>query len=812
MVARYTLLILLLSFIETDLAGQSKVESALQTVDEQYPQEKLHLFLNKEAFVAGETIWFKAYIFAGSVQSNISKTLYIELLDENKQSILQSLTPLANAFGESNIILPADLPEGNYYLRAYTKWMLNFDEAFQYIYHVPIYNPASPKSLVPKPVDWSVAIHPESGTLLAGRENKIAVRLTANGRLPQSWEGIVTESGNTAKTIHRFSSLNEQIATLTLLPEAGKTYELLVTDNAGNKKVLNFRSSTRGVALKAKQEGNNLHVQIIFHATEGQSTYKLVAVSHGQLFYRAIVKNSNSVIEVPIPVDKLPTGIIQLTLFDAAENAAAERLVFLQTESQPSVQVTTPILSQTVRSLNEWQVEADTSLRSSYAISITDATLTPLRKRSIKSDLWLGDFVSDIHNPHWYFSGDTFQLEAIDALLLTEKWSRYNWKLLLSDSFPTIRHQPEHYLSFKGNAMQNEERLKEQKLSLLFRFKDSSLHFSQVTTDQYGDFFIQNAAFYDSVLVYSQPNATKNAVKDLQLLFERENRFSVFQGRLPHSSLILNEKDTSRSALPFIKNVLNNLENEKLLTGKSGTLTEVIVKTKAKTKKEQLEVKLSSALFSPGNQIVFDFINEEQNALVYDNIFDWLEGRVAGLSFTILQEPRMDPLTQSIIPAGLRIPVMRDEYPTIFVDEILSEMTLVHNLPVSQIAMVKVIKGYFLGAPSGGGGGGAIAIYTKKAGLADEKKKEKQPAGVLVGYTPLQAFSELNYGNSQSVKPKNDARQQLYWNANLFKPADISAKVMFYSNDLRNPLHLVITGFTKDAKPVYMEKLIKGSE
>lgn len=776
-------------------------------LDEKYPHEKVHLFLNKEAFVAGETVWFKAYLFTGNVQSYISKTLYVELLNETKQPVTQTLVALVSAVGDGSIDIPKNLPEGTYYLRAYTKWMLNFDEAFQYIYPLPVYNPSSPQQLSSKPVAWTAAVHPESGTLLADRENKLVVRLTAKGSLPDKWEGYVTEEETPAKKLLQFSSFNAQLASFHFTPAVGKRYLVHAADGAGNKTAIKFAAVTKGVALRTKQEGDQLRVEMIFQGIpNGGSGYKLVAATYGQMFYSAAIKKADAVVTTLIPVRNLLSGVVHLTLFDAAETPVAERLVFLQTGPEATVTVSTPTISNTPRGLNEWEVAGDTSMRDAYAISITDAALTSPRTRSLKSDLWLGDLSTDIHHPQWYFAADTVRTEALDALLVSEKWNRYNWRTVLRDSFPAIRYQPENYLQFKGIASHNGKRLKDEKLNLIFKFRNAPLQFSAVTTNAAGEFFLPDVAFYDSVTLYNQPTG-KQAVSDVEFVIERGNQFHPYTGSLPPVPMTLMQR-TGTDQLPmFVRSTMNMLaaqENENVLK-------EIKVSTKVKTPKEQLNERLSSSLFNTGEQVVFDFVNEEQNVTSYTHIFDWLEGRVAGLGFTILNEERTNRVTGTVIPAGQRIPVMRDEEPTIFIDEVVTDVTLVHNLSVSDIAMVKVIRGYFLGATSGGGNGGAIAIYTKRAGLATNRRSNA-PTGLLVGYNPLPSFKEVSYSNDQQTSPGKDTRQQLHWATRLFKAAEAMAKVRFYNNDAPSGVQVVITGFTRDAQPVYLEKVVSNSQ
>jgi hypothetical protein len=91
------------------------------------PAEKTYLHFDKPYYAVGDTIWFKAYVtLENQTPSTLSKILYVELINQ-KDSLVESLKiPVANsvAVGSFALTFP-DFKEGNYHLRAYTKWMLN---------------------------------------------------------------------------------------------------------------------------------------------------------------------------------------------------------------------------------------------------------------------------------------------------------------------------------------------------------------------------------------------------------------------------------------------------------------------------------------------------------------------------------------------------------------------------------------------------------------------------------------------------------------------------------------------------------------
>ena len=125
-----------------------------------------------------------------------------------------------------------------------------------------------------------------------------------------------------------------------------------------------------------------------------------------------------------------------------------------------------------------------------------------------------------------------------------------------------------------------------------------------------------------------------------------------------------------------------------------------------KTKEEILNETYCSGLFNTLHADYFDFMDDGVNAsaMGYQNILDWLQGRVAGLRIVTARN-------------NLRIPVIRNQIAGVYVDEMWMGYDFLSMLPVTDIAMTKIIKSPFAGG--WGGAGGAIAIYTIRGETED---------------------------------------------------------------------------------------------
>ena len=170
-----SLLIFLLFTAARSVSQQSPVD-ALNKYYNEYPEEKIYMWFNKTAYLAGETIWFKGYVFSGYDLSFISSSLHVEFYDAQKKLITTKLLPIISGVSEGSIDIDKKLNEGVYFIRAYTTWMLNFNEHFQYLHQLLIYNPASSKKLAVDMTAWKLAAMPEGGSLVNGIEAKVAVR------------------------------------------------------------------------------------------------------------------------------------------------------------------------------------------------------------------------------------------------------------------------------------------------------------------------------------------------------------------------------------------------------------------------------------------------------------------------------------------------------------------------------------------------------------------------------------------------------------------------------------------------------------
>lgn len=125
-----------------DTIGLNTIIEKTHKLAEEYPFEKVYLHFDKPYYALGDTIWFKAYLaLAQNQPSDLSKVLYVDIIT-SKDSLVRSIKlPLINTSAYGNLTLdPLIYKAGNYRIRAYTLWMLNYSDAYFFSKNIQIGN------------------------------------------------------------------------------------------------------------------------------------------------------------------------------------------------------------------------------------------------------------------------------------------------------------------------------------------------------------------------------------------------------------------------------------------------------------------------------------------------------------------------------------------------------------------------------------------------------------------------------------------------------------------------------------------------
>ncbi len=104
----------------------------LNRIKTNFQKEQIFIHTDKFHYLPGETLWFKAYICETvfNKPSDLSKKLFIQLLDENGKQLLENMWEINQGVSFGNFTIPENMSDQNIWLVAYSSWMLNGDQPF----------------------------------------------------------------------------------------------------------------------------------------------------------------------------------------------------------------------------------------------------------------------------------------------------------------------------------------------------------------------------------------------------------------------------------------------------------------------------------------------------------------------------------------------------------------------------------------------------------------------------------------------------------------------------------------------------------
>ena len=162
-IGSFLLSVLFLGFVRFDDEPLKKLLQQIEKYRLDYPQEKVHLHMDKPYYAIGDDIWFKAYVVNSEKNqlTGLSQILYVELIND-KDSVKKSLRlPLTYGLAWGDFALTDSLQEGNYRIRAYTTWMRNFSEDYFFDKTFTVGNSISNKVLTDVKYSYSKDVNGE---------------------------------------------------------------------------------------------------------------------------------------------------------------------------------------------------------------------------------------------------------------------------------------------------------------------------------------------------------------------------------------------------------------------------------------------------------------------------------------------------------------------------------------------------------------------------------------------------------------------------------------------------------------------------
>ena len=519
-----------------------------QTFANNFPREKAYLHFDNTSYYVGDTIWFKAYVTLAEKQtfSLISRPLYVELVDQTGHIADKQIIKLTQGEGNGQFILPHSMLSGYYEVRAYTRWMLAFNEPQYFSRTFPIYQLSNSdklersittyelsSSMENRPSETeeklNVRFFPEGGQLVEGVTSQVAFKAESkNGGNIELSGTIYTKEGT---EITSFETLHDGMGHFEYTPSdqpaiakvsfQGKKYEFTLPQALPN-----------GYVLSTVSNAGALLVRVSCNAATPQDTLAVFISHQGRpSIHQLISCRADAPQEFILPTRKLPAGVLQVSLINRAGNTLCERFVFANPRAP--LQISTEGLKEVYAPYAPIRCELQVKnakgepVSGELSVSIRDGVRSDYLEydNNIFTDLLLtSDLKGYIHQPGYYFASPSPRKQTeLDVLLMVHGWRKYGMSQAISTAPFTPLQLPEAQLVLNGQVKSTilKNKLKDIALSVIVK-KDDQFITGGTVTDENGRFTIPVEDFEGTTEAVIQTRKVgKERNKDASILIDR---------------------------------------------------------------------------------------------------------------------------------------------------------------------------------------------------------------------------------------------------------------------------------------------------
>lgn len=849
-----------------------------------YPVEKVHLHFDKPYYAVGDTLWFKSYLNYNLGSYDPSKVVYVEVLN-SRDSLMQTLRIQSeHGVGKGQLVLdPEFWSQDNYRFRAYTKWMVNFNQDYFYNKIVPVgdainkklgaivsFTPEGNKTkaslqfrdksgavLSRKKLTWEandgwdqfdkgraetddmgrvsislsaknkelmktgrllvqidnneeklvgqyslasalwdadVQFFPEGGDLISGLAKNVAFKALSNDGKSAAVNGKLVDAKK--NEILTFADLGMGMGYFSFIPQSGESYKAIITFENGQERTYDLPAVVDEAVNLVSLRADDTHMQMGIVTSEAHfknvenKAYYILGQSNGHLVYAAQVALKNSSVLVKVPRENMPNGIVQYTLFSADGTPLSERLVFCNSTSEELLDIDVSSDQDSYASKDPVKLRiavknGTDSVTGSYSVTVTDQAKVPYdddQDLSILSNLLL---VSDLHGfvekPNYYFNTENEnRVQALEALLMTQGFRRFEYKELIKGNYPQVMFMPEQGISLSGTLRMNTGRTQPNG-GLLLSIPSLGMR-KDTYTDQQGRFSFENLVFPDSARVTVNARGNDNyralVINMDQTHFPEIDTNSPFKGDFIQNideklqSYLANSKNEFRTSILIDEVVVNRTVVKKQTSRDFGALTglnmpEHRIEADRLTGCNVLTMCLSTLLTG---------ITHDTNMQKYFISRNYNQGSRVPVQFFLNGMPIDEPSLNSIQPTDI-------EAIEIFLRDDLGTVSRTYQ------------------------NDGVVSIITKKD---DTPKRPRMTLAEIeamlpktniidlypLGYVKIRSFYAPKYDTAAS-KNTADYRSTIYWNPDVLIDGAGERTFDFYNGDGNGRYKVVVEGMDR---------------
>ncbi|SFG60621.1 TonB-dependent receptor plug domain-containing protein [Pedobacter insulae] len=773
-----TLTVIVCSSFKAEETPLEKLLKQLAKITETYPQEKVHLHVDKPYYALGEDIWIKAYVITAekNLPSSLSAVLYVDLIDPQNEIKKMTKLEIVNGFADGNINVTDSLLPGNYRIRAYTNYMRNYDEGFFFQKTLTIGSVMDVAATAPKTQEnltFDVQFFPEGGYMLHGIRSKIGVKAVSSDGMGANLTGQIVNQNK--EKVALFTTEHAGMGVFALLPKPGEKYRAIVTLPNGEEKSFKLPDALESgftFAINATNENFNVRVGASKDKISEEEMF-VVAQANGVTYASFAFKPNNQNTSANIPLKNFPTGIVHFTLFNTKSEAIAERLVFVNHHDQLNINIGNA--GATTRSKSELELKVTEAngnpIDGNFSVAITDLGKVPFEEDdqvTILSNLLLtSELKGYIERPNYYFHNSTEEKERqLDNLLLTQGWRRFIWQDIVSAKEPEITFRPELTLEITGKVTNEYGKILPNARVSLFSLTRGLILKLDTITDAKGNFVFDRLDLPDTADLMLQAKIKKD-FRGINLTLNKSPKVTAAQlfGR-------------STNIAPYLESTKERFEE---LRG-SGIMLNTVTISKKRNLGSPLNVKNSAnASGSVDYLIKADQLEKEFNI------------------YTVFYKvPRVIVRGKFVFKSGGNRSLTNNPPMLLIIDGVQinqAEMPdFLSTINPRDVEGIEVLTSDYNTSVLGPDASGGAIYITTKGGLGAASRATNNAKVKDAGFSAKKEFYIPNYDDPKTDRQMADLRSTIYWNPTVKTDADGLAKFSFFNAGTPGTYQVTIEG------------------
>lgn len=666
--------------------------------------------------------------------------------------------------------------------------------------------------------DFSAQFLPEGGNLIADIEQVIAFKAVGiDGHSVEVEGSIFTKAGTKVCDIHtEYNGMGK----FKFTAQAGESYIANLSTKDGISRSFTLPAAKpSGCVIKLVPEHATNSVLFCVLTTSDYPRAQLAAIVQSRGIVNYVVEDLTRAMRIPL--DKLRSGVAQITLVNKVSNKVmAQRLFFVRGKVAtatitPSVKKFAPrenvLLDFSIKN------SAGNAAKGDFVVSVTDADLLKEDKNAdnIFSYMLLNsELKGHIENPKYYFeASDATRDNHLDLVMLTHGWRRYDINALLAGKKPLITKPVESEQCITGGVKSTIGKTRSTSV-MIFRNRKEYLGVHELNSSN--RFFITGVDSPDTTTyilqalnrngssdrvrikvdpyvypasptieryVYQKPR--KESLTEEYMMRSKQTYFE--DGGMPVIDIDAVEIVAKRVQTYDYSSSLNDFNTV------SGDMSRFVSIFDALQRFRKLVIE-GNNVYVASPKLTQSAVSVSSGSADVDSDSDGSSSDGGGSQNLDSVEVNMDDKT--------------DLMPALYVNGQQMDMGVIDAYPMSEVISVSYLDKFESMAAGMGSETGAIILHVKDINAREKFLINSMAEVIVPGYASPVEFYAPNY-SVQNDRSKKDNRTTIAWVPSLQSNSMGDASISFWTADRQSDYRVIIEGITLDGELLHNELILQ---